>query len=65
MMKYLLDTHTAIWLFTDSQKLSAKARGIHNDPFDRVIVATAMNYGITLISADENIQKYDITCVWN
>ena len=28
MLKYLLDTHTAIWLFTDSKKLSDAARNI-------------------------------------
>ena len=37
---------------------------IHNDPFDRVIVATAKNCGLTLLSADENIRKYDVACVW-
>ena len=30
-MKYILDTHTAIWLFTDSYKLSDKARNILAD----------------------------------
>jgi len=129
MTKYLLDTHTAIWLFTDSKKLSDKARNIlanrecrlavsivsawelaikiskggkitdmsgvavfinklrengveilgitaeevgiveslpfiHNDPFDRVIVATAKSNGLTLISVDENVCKYDVPCVW-
>ena len=37
---------------------------IHKDPFDRVIIATAKNYGIALISADENMHKYDVTCIW-
>jgi PIN domain nuclease of toxin-antitoxin system len=128
-MKYILDTHTAIWLFTNSKKLSDKARNIladreyrlsvsiasaweiaikiskggkiedmsgvavfidklrengveilgvtaeevkiveslpfiHNDPFDRIIIATAKNYGLTLISIDENVCKYDVACVW-
>jgi len=129
MIKYLLDTHTAIWLFTDSQKLSDKAKDIladrecplaisiasaweiaikiskggkienmngvavfidklrengieilgvtaeevktiealpfiHNDPFDRIIIATAKNNELTLISVDENVCKYDVACVW-
>ena len=129
MTKYLLDTHTAIWLFTDSKKLSDKVKNIladrefhlavsiasaweiaikiskggkisdmngvavfinklqengiemlgitakevkvveslpflHNDPFDRIIIATAKNNGLTLLSADENVQKYDVACVW-
>ena len=129
-MKYLLDTHTAIWaLLGNDEKLSAKVKEIiadrtvelavsiasaweiaikiskggkitdmsgvavfieklhengveilgvttkevkivealpfiHNDPFDRVIIATAKNYGLMLISADENVRKYDVACVW-
>jgi len=129
MTKYLIDTHTAIWLFTDSKKLSDKVRNIladrgchlavsiasaweiaiktskggkitdmsgvavfidklrengveilgitaeevkiveslpfiHNDPFDRVIVATAKSNGLMLLSFDENVRKYDVPCVW-
>jgi len=37
---------------------------IHRDPFDRLIVATAFVEGMTLITADENIQKYDISWAW-
>ncbi|MCL2361132.1 MAG: type II toxin-antitoxin system VapC family toxin [Defluviitaleaceae bacterium] len=37
---------------------------IHRDPFDRLIVATAHVEGMTLITADENIQKYDISWAW-
>jgi PIN domain nuclease of toxin-antitoxin system len=37
---------------------------IHRDPFDRIIIATAKNNNITLISADQAVQKYDVSCVW-
>jgi PIN domain nuclease of toxin-antitoxin system len=37
---------------------------LHRDPFDGIIVATAMLEKMTIITADENIQKYDITCAW-
>jgi PIN domain nuclease of toxin-antitoxin system len=37
---------------------------IHNDPFDRVIIATAKCNGLTLLSVDENVRKYDVPCVW-
>ena len=129
-MKYLLDTHTAIWaLLGNDEKLSAKAKGvmadrtieiavsiasawdiaikiskggkitdmngvtvfidkllengieiigitaeevsivesmpfIHNDPFDRIIIATAKSRGMVLISADANVRKYDVSCIW-
>jgi len=37
---------------------------ILKDPFDRLIVATAIIEDMTLITADENIHKYDIPCLW-
>ena len=36
----------------------------HKDPFDRLIISTAMAEGMTLVTADEDIQKYDIPWVW-
>ena len=127
-MKYLLDTHTAIWALGDTTKLSETAKAIfddisiplyisiisaweiaikasigklnyvggaaffldkmqingvellniasahltqvenmpffHRDPFDRLLIATAKVEGMTVITADENISKYDIPVVW-
>jgi len=37
---------------------------IHRDPFDRLITATAKVENMLLITADENIQKYDINWMW-
>lgn len=31
---------------------------IHRDPFDRVLVALAQAYGLTVLTSDENIPKY-------
>ncbi len=36
----------------------------HKDPFDRLLIATALLENLTLISIDENIQKYDVTWLW-
>jgi len=127
-MKYLLDTHTIIWHFDDSSKLSQKAKiiinnpknnlyissvslweiaiktnlgkldvdftinelfdeiknsnvnilqikneylqrlsvlpFIHKDPFDRLLITTANAEKITILSADENIRKYDVSWIW-
>jgi len=127
-MKYLLDTHSVIWYFDDSPKLSQKVTEIiensenrlyissislweiaikmnlgklslgfsfdkllnaikvsdvgilqiedeylrnlsrlsflHKDPFDRLLIATAFAENLTIITVDENIQKYDIAWVW-
>ncbi|MCL2773109.1 MAG: type II toxin-antitoxin system VapC family toxin [Oscillospiraceae bacterium] len=37
---------------------------IHRDPFDRLIIATSIIEEMPLITADENIQKYNVNWVW-
>ena len=36
----------------------------HRDPFDRLLVATAMVGNMSILTADENIFKYDVPSVW-
>ena len=36
----------------------------HKDPFDRLIIATAIFENMTLITADENIHKYNASYLW-
>jgi len=36
----------------------------HRDPFDRLIIATATAEGMIVLTADEDIQKYDVLCAW-
>jgi PIN domain nuclease of toxin-antitoxin system len=37
---------------------------IHKDPFDRLLIATALAENLTIITADESIYKYDISWIW-
>ena len=37
---------------------------IHRDPFDRMLVATAKAEGMTILTADDNIPKYDVPTLW-
>ena len=37
---------------------------IHRDPFDRLLIAIAKAENMTILSADENIRKYGVTCLW-
>jgi len=37
---------------------------IHKDPFDRLLIATALAENLTIITADENVQKYDMPWTW-
>jgi len=36
----------------------------HKDPFDRLLVATAMTEDMTLVTIDENLYKYAVPCLW-
>lgn len=36
----------------------------HNDPFDRIIAATALTGGYTLVSADPLFDPYGVTRIW-
>jgi PIN domain nuclease of toxin-antitoxin system len=36
----------------------------HKDPFDRMLIATAVTEGMTLITIDENIHKYNLSVLW-
>ena len=37
---------------------------IHRDPFDGIIIATALIEEMTILTADENIQKYEVPWAW-
>jgi len=37
---------------------------IHNDPFDRLIISTAVSENLTIITIDDNIQKYNVSWIW-
>lgn len=38
---------------------------IHNDPFDRMIIATALGEGLAILSDDGQFPKYDgLECIW-
>lgn len=43
---YLLDTCTFLW-------------ELHDDPFDRLIMATAIEEGMTLVTCDNKIKLYE------
>jgi len=37
---------------------------IHKDPFDRMIVSSALAARMPVITADTNIRKYNAPCIW-
>ena len=45
--------------------LSAELPGIHNDPFDRLLVATALSRGLTILTLDQTLPLYPgVSTVW-
>ena len=49
---------------TDHIKKVTELPFIHRDPFDRIIIAQSMVENMTIITVDENIQKYDVNVAW-
>jgi len=37
---------------------------IHRDPFDRILIAQANVEGMTVMTVDENILKYEVGTIW-
>ncbi len=37
---------------------------LHKDPFDRMLVAQAMQEGMALLSGDRDIPRYDVEVIW-
>ncbi len=36
----------------------------HSDPFDRIQIAQALEEGLTLLTSDSDIPRYDVPTVW-
>jgi PIN domain nuclease of toxin-antitoxin system len=37
---------------------------IHRDPFDRLLISTAIIENLTIITSDEKIHKYNVNWIW-
>ena len=38
--------------------------GYHKDPFDHLIIATAISEGLIVVTGDKNIHRYNVICLW-
>ncbi len=36
----------------------------HKDPFDRILICQAMEYGLTIITPDDLITRYPVKTIW-
>ena len=62
----MIDDNGFLALEVDRKYLGQIARlpDHHKDPFDRLLVATAITEELTLVTADRNIHEYDVAWVW-
>lgn len=37
---------------------------LHNDPFDRLIISTAIEEGMTIITDDKKMPLYNVKTLW-
>jgi PIN domain nuclease of toxin-antitoxin system len=62
-MKLLLDTHVFLWWLLNDPRLSPLPLH-HRDPFDRLLIATALEEDMTLLTNDKDIHKYSLKVAW-
>ena len=51
---------TALPISFESLQVLEKLPFMHRDPFDRIIIATALAEGCCVVTSDENFSKYDV-----
>jgi len=62
LKRYDVDTIALSWPVAE---LASRLPPIHNDPFDRLIIATALSVDATLLTPDVNINRYPgLRVVW-
>jgi len=50
-MDYLLDTHTLLWIVTDSPKLSNRAKKLYLDPENKIFISLASIWELAIKSS--------------
>ena len=69
-MDYILDTHVLLWSIFETNRLSQSAQQILMNRESRRFVSISSMWEIAIknrigkITADVNIQKYDVPCIW-
>ena len=56
--------HRRLDLGFDLYRYAASLPLIHGDPFDRMLIAQALDLGLTLVTADKAIHRYPVPTLW-
>jgi PIN domain nuclease of toxin-antitoxin system len=59
-----LNWFTALPVMTNHALRVASLDHIHRDPFDRLLVATAIVERVALLTSDEKIRQYPVQTIW-
>jgi PIN domain nuclease of toxin-antitoxin system len=69
-MNYLLDTHTFLWLVNSPEMLPDRVFDRiqdrhHRDPFDRLLIAQALDLGVPILGSDRTFDLYGVRRIWD
>ncbi|GAB5558548.1 MAG: type II toxin-antitoxin system VapC family toxin [Synoicihabitans sp.] len=61
--KLLEDGMSSLHISFEHARLAAALPSIHSDPFDRLLVAQAITEGVSLMTVDRHIRRYDVPTI--
>ena len=53
-----------VFLLVSEEFGRTRVRAAHDDAIDRLLVATALAEGLSLLTSDEEIRKYPVSTIW-
>ena len=55
---------TPLPILPEQAEASAALPDIHQDPFDRILIAQALARRFVLVTADQKVKRYDVPILW-
>ena len=55
---------TALPIVAPHAEHAATLPSVHSDPFDRMLIAQALDRGFVLVTADDQIRQYPVPLLW-
>lgn len=55
---------TALAVDEESALLTCRLPRLHNDPFDRLLVAQEIVHGMVIVTPDDAIARYGVRVLW-
>jgi len=55
---------TTLPILAEQTEAAAALPAVHQDPFDRILIAQALARRLVLVTADRKIRQYDVPVLW-